>query len=94
MKHHAFWPSVSHSVTTFEPKLQQFQISGSLADRKLISTELTEKMPLLIELLNNEMDNAKEIFDQQEVVLLPLMSVQFVTNYLVLRRVFEGLGRR
>ena len=51
-------------------------------------------MPLLIELLNNEMDNAKEIFDQQEVVLLPLMSVQFVTNDLVLRRVFEGLGRR
>ena len=38
-------------------------------------------MPLLIELLNNEMDNAKEIFDQQEVVLLPLMSVQFVTNF-------------
>ena len=91
MKHHS---SVSHSVTTSEPKLQQLQISGSLADRKLISTELTEKMPLLIELLNNEMDNAKEIFDQQEVVLLPLMSVQFVTNYLVLRRVFEGLGRR
>ena len=51
-------------------------------------------MPLLIELLNNEMDNAKEIFDQQEVVLLPLMSVQFLTNYLVLRREFEGLGRR
>ena len=51
-------------------------------------------MPLLIELLNNEMDNAKEIFDQQEVVLLPLMSVQFVTNDLVLRRVFEGLARR
>ena len=51
-------------------------------------------MPLLIELLNNEMDNAKEIFDQQEVVLLPLMSVQFVTNDLVLRREFEGLGRR
>ena len=51
-------------------------------------------MPLLIELLNNEMDNAKEIFDQQEVVLLPLMSVQFVTNRLILRRVFEGLGRR
>ena len=51
-------------------------------------------MPLLIELLNNEMDNAKEIFDQQEVVLLPLMSVQFVTNHLVLRREFEGLGRR
>ena len=42
-------------------------------------------MPLLIELLNNEMDNAKEIFDQQEVVLLPLMSVQFVTNYLISR---------
>ena len=51
-------------------------------------------MPLLIELLNNEMDNAKEIFDQQEVVLLPLLSVQFVTNRLVLRREFEGLGRR
>ena len=51
-------------------------------------------MPLLIELLNNEMDNAKEIFDQQEVVLLPLMSVQFVTNYLALRPEFEGLGRR
>ena len=51
-------------------------------------------MPLLIELLNNEMDNAKEIFDQQEVVLLPLMSVQFVTNDLVLRREFEELGRR
>ena len=90
-KHHS---SASHSVTTSEPKLQQLQISGSLADRKLISTELTEKMPLLIELLNNEMDNAKEIFDQQEVVLLPLMSVQFLTNYLVLRREFEGLGRR
>ena len=38
-------------------------------------------MPLLIELLNNEMDNAKEIFDQQEVILLPLMSVQFLTNF-------------
>ena len=37
-------------------------------------------MPLLIELLNNEMDNAKEIFDQQEVVLLLLMSVQFVIS--------------
>ena len=87
----AFSQSLSHR---FKPKLQQLQTSGSLADRKLISTELTEKMPLLIELLNNEMDNAKEIFDQQEVILLPLMSVQFVTNYLVLRREFEGLGRR
>ena len=43
------------------------EILGSLADRKLIATELTEKMPLLLELLNNEMDQAKEIFDQQEV---------------------------
>ena len=43
------------------------EIEGSLADRKLIATELTEKMPLLLELLNNEMDQAKEIFDQQEV---------------------------
>ena len=51
-------------------------------------------MPLLIELLNNEMDNAKEIFDQQEVILLPLMSVQFFDQFLVLRREFEGLGRR
>ena len=43
------------------------EILGSLADRKLIATELTEKMPLLLDLLNNEMDQAKEIFDQQEV---------------------------
>ena len=43
------------------------EIEGSLADRKLIATELTEKMPLLLDLLNNEMDRAKEIFDQQEV---------------------------
>ena len=43
------------------------EIPGSLADRKLIATELTEKMPLLLDLLNNEMDRAKEIFDQQEV---------------------------
>ena len=38
-----------------------------MADRKLIATELTEKMPLLLDLVNNEMDQAKEIFDQQEV---------------------------
>lgn len=43
------------------------EIQGSLADRKLIATELTEKMPLLLDLVNNEMDQAKEIFDQQEV---------------------------
>ena len=36
-------------------------------ERKLISTELTEKMPLLLDLMNNEMDQAKEDFELQEV---------------------------
>ena len=36
-------------------------------ERKLISTELTEKMPLLLDLMNNEMDQAKEEFELQEV---------------------------
>ena len=43
------------------------QLSGTLVERKLISTELTEKMPLLLDLLNNEMDQAKEEFELQEV---------------------------
>ena len=36
-------------------------------ERSLIAKELTSKMPLLLEILNNEMDAAKEAFDEQEV---------------------------
>ena len=61
------------------------EILGSLADRKLIATELTEKMPLLLDLLNNEMDQAKEIFDQQEV---------FFLNYSYLFLILSGPGER
>ena len=44
----------------------------------MIATELTEKMPLLLELLNNEMDQGKEIFDQQEVFFWVYFSFLFL----------------
>ena len=65
---------------------------GSLADRKLIATELTEKMPLLLDLVNNEMDQAKEIFDQQEVFFYFSHFVYWVTSVIFLR-CFSSLRR-
>jgi hypothetical protein len=41
---------------------------GTLVERKLIANELSDKMPLLLEMLNNEMDCAKDTFEQQEVI--------------------------
>jgi hypothetical protein len=43
---------------------------GTLVERKLIANELSDKMPLLLEMLNNEMDNAKDTFEQQEVMII------------------------
>ena len=44
-------------------------LTGTLVERSLIAKEMTSKMPLLLEILNTEMDNAKESFDEQEVKL-------------------------
>ena len=76
-----------------------------MADRKLIATELTEKMPLLLDLLNNEMDQAKEIFDQQEVFFYTyffsfclLGDLSYISGpseiKFLLRHGLEGQGRR
>ena len=35
-------------------------------DRKLIALELSDKMPVLVQMLNNEMDESKLIFKKQE----------------------------
>lgn len=38
---------------------------GSLLDRPLIKKDFEEKYPILVELMNKEMDTAKEIYDAQ-----------------------------
>ena len=50
--------------------MKKISPSGTLVDRSLIAKELTSKMPLLLEILNNEMDAAKESFEEQEVSFL------------------------
>ena len=42
-------------------------IFGSLVERPLIAKELDDKMPRLIEMINFELDDAKQTFDKQEV---------------------------
>ena len=41
-------------------------VFGGLVDRKLIALELSDKMPVLVQMLNNEMDESKTIFKKQE----------------------------
>ena len=41
-------------------------VFGSLVDRKLISLELSDKMPVLVQMLHTEMDEARTIFKKQE----------------------------
>ena len=41
-------------------------IFGTLVERRLIAMELSDKMPMLLEMLNNELEGAKEVFEQQE----------------------------
>ena len=41
-------------------------IFGTLIKRPLIATELTDKLPMLVTKLGNEMDEAKEIFKKQQ----------------------------
>ena len=41
-------------------------VFGGLVDRKLISLELSDKMPVLVQMLHTEMDEAKMIFKKQE----------------------------
>ena len=41
-------------------------VFGGLVDRKLIALELSDKMPVLVQMLNNEMDESKLIFKKQE----------------------------
>ena len=44
-------------------------IFGSLVQRNLIALELSDKMPLLVVKLDEEMDDAKKIFVKQQVGL-------------------------
>ena len=41
-------------------------VFGGLVDRKLIALELSDKMPVLVQMLNHEMDESKTIFKKQE----------------------------
>ena len=56
------------------------QIFGSLIKRKLIAQELTDKMPQLIVMLNEEMDTAKAIFLKQQKRLKDLGKPQCERN--------------
>ena len=38
---------------------------GSLLDRPLIKADFEEKYPILVSMMNKELDTAKEIYDQQ-----------------------------
>ena len=40
-------------------------IFGTLVQRKLIANELSDKMPMLVSMLNDEMDEAKTIYNKQ-----------------------------
>jgi dynein heavy chain len=42
-------------------------VFGGLVDRKLIALELSDKMPVLVQMLNTEMDEARTIFRKQEM---------------------------
>ena len=41
------------------------QIFGSLIQRKLIALELSDRMPILVTMLNQEMDESKIIYSKQ-----------------------------
>ncbi len=41
------------------------QIFGSLIQRNLIALELSDRMPLLVTMLNQEMDESKVIYTKQ-----------------------------
>ena len=41
------------------------QIFGSLIQRSLIAQELSDRMPILVDLLNTEMDESKTIYQKQ-----------------------------
>ena len=45
--------------------LNLFQIFGSLIQRKLIALELSDRMPTLVSMLNQEMDESKIIYQKQ-----------------------------
>ena len=42
-----------------------FQIFGSLIQRNLIALELSDRMPILVSMLNQEMDESKVIYTKQ-----------------------------
>ena len=46
-----------------------FDIFGNLLKRGLIALEVSDKMPLLAVILNEEIDNAKEVFEKQQAMI-------------------------
>ena len=75
-----FWFYLSYLITTVisiilgrafddclvtESIFKLLQIFGSLIQRSLIAQELSDRMPILVDLLNTEMDESKTIYQKQ-----------------------------
>jgi hypothetical protein len=59
-------------------------IFGSLIQRKLIAQELSARMPILVTMLNQEMDESKVIYNKQIQRLLNLLLLNSNNNLTVL----------
>ena len=66
-----------------EAVFKLLQVFGDLTQRNLIALELSEKIPTLVDMLHEEIDAAKQIFERQQVF-----------DYLVFFKVFYVLGSK
>ena len=52
--------------TTSDAIFKLFDIFGNLLQRSLIAGQVSEKMPMLADILDYELDKAKEVFDEHQ----------------------------
>ena len=51
-----------------EAVFKLLQVFGDLTQRNLIALELSEKIPTLVDMLHEEIDAARQIFEKQQVL--------------------------
>ena len=64
-----------------EAVFKLLSIFGNLTQRKLIALELSDKLPMLVETLNEEIDDANKVFERQKIQLADTGMPNIKRNY-------------
>ena len=67
-----------------EAVFKLLSIFGNLTQRKLIALELSDKLPMLVETLNEEIDDANKVFERRKIQLADTDVPNIKRNYPVI----------